>query len=72
MAEDKAPEEEAPPQAEKKAGRASRLGQKVDPPVSLYPLTFDEAVDALLGVPGGPSPPRREPAGGAGDSEGEG
>jgi hypothetical protein len=52
MAEDeKAAQKEAqtPPPEERKA-RAGRRGRKVEPPVSLYPLTFEEAVAGLLEV----------------------
>jgi hypothetical protein len=50
MAEDpKAPEEEAHPTPEEPAERP-RKGRTVDRPVSLYPLSFEEAVDGLLQV----------------------
>lgn len=51
MAEDeKAPKEEAETPQETPKGRRSRKGRKVDPPVSLYPLSFEEAIDGLLQV----------------------
>ena len=63
MAEDpKAPEEEARPAPEKQAKRP-RKGRTVEGPVSLYPLSFEEAVGALLEVKMEPEemrPPRRK------------
>jgi len=51
MAEDpKASEEEAHPPQEEQAQGPGRPGRNVGKPVSLYPLEFEEAVDALLGV----------------------
>jgi hypothetical protein len=45
----KAPEEEAHPAPEEQA-KGPRKGRAVAGPVSLYPLSFEEAVDALLEV----------------------
>lgn len=70
MAEDKAPEEEAPPEAPEAApgpGRRRKLGN-----VSLHPLEFEEAVDALLAVKMEPEETRgkkKAPPGGGADSK---
>ena len=45
----KAPEEEAHPATEKQAKGPGKR-RTVEGPVSLYPLSFEEAVDALLEV----------------------
>lgn len=60
MAEDeKAPEEAAPtPPEEPQARPGRRRGRKVDPPLSLYPLSFEEAVGGLLEVK--PEPEERK------------
>lgn len=50
MAEDEeTAQEEAAPETEEKPARGRR-GRKVDPPVSLHPLSFEEAVWGLLQV----------------------
>lgn len=50
MAEDEKAEEAPEAPEGKKTARPERRGRKLDPPVSLYPLDFEQAVDALLEV----------------------
>jgi len=60
MAED----EEAPQEQAEEAPQKRPRKRRVDGPVSLYPLSFEEAVEGLLGVkmdPAKPTTARKKP-----------